>query len=171
VEAGLGCVITPHRSIWATSVHQSSVFVHQSRAFWANEVVAVEDERQIVTRMKQKRLGRTAIILGTARSLVSNKASRRDQVVVLEASGGFLALQTQNVGTRFLTIREIWHPGWTASIDGEELRARASHFYEASQQTFFLIPQVLKQATSTGSQSFLCSLFLVCEDLRPFSPE
>jgi hypothetical protein len=91
------------------------------RALWAKEVVAVEDERQMVALMEEKQLDHTAIILGTSRSLLSSKPFHRDQVDILEAYGGFLALQTQNAGPRFLIVSEIWHPGWTATIDGEKL--------------------------------------------------
>jgi uncharacterized membrane protein YfhO len=76
----------------------------------------------MISLMKQKQISHTAIILSTRQRLVSCSISHDDQVEVLEASGGYLALRTQNLARRFLTISEIWHPGWRAFIDGEELK-------------------------------------------------
>ncbi len=105
---------------------RSDIYIYRNnhflpRAFWVNELVEVEDEEQMIALMKRKQITHTAIILGTTQRLFSCSISHEDQVEVLEASGGYLALQTQNLARRFLTISEIWHPGWRAFIDGEEL--------------------------------------------------
>jgi hypothetical protein len=105
---------------------RSDIYIYRNnhflpRAFWVNELVEVEDEEQMIALMKRKQITHTAIILGTTQRLFSCSISHEDQVEVLEASGGYLVLQTQNLARRFLTISEIWHPGWRAFIDGEEL--------------------------------------------------
>ena len=72
--------------------------------------------------MKRKRLSHTAIILGANQGVISGSMSPGDKVEVLGASGGYLTLQTQNRTRRFLVISEVWHPGWRAFIDGDELQ-------------------------------------------------
>jgi hypothetical protein len=106
---------------------RSDIYVYRNnhflpRAFWVNELVEVEDEEQMIALMKRKQISHTAIVLGTTQRLFSCGISHEDQVEVLEAYGGYLVLQTQNLARRFLTISEIWHPGWRAFIDGEELK-------------------------------------------------
>jgi hypothetical protein len=92
------------------------------RAFWVNDLVEVENKQEMLTLMKRKRLSHTAIILGSKQMSFSFSDSPEDQVVVLGASGGCLALETQNRTRRFLAISEVWHPGWRGFIDGEELQ-------------------------------------------------
>jgi hypothetical protein len=90
------------------------------RAFWANELVEVVDEAQMINLVKRQEIRHTAIILGSTDRFIPCIISPEDKVEVMEASGGYLALRTQNLAPRFMTISEIWHPGWQAFIDGED---------------------------------------------------
>jgi hypothetical protein len=98
-----------------------------SRAYWAKEVMTVEDERQMIALMKEKEIGDTAIILKVKQKSDSAENSTRGKVEVLEASSGSLLLRTENEGRGFLTVSEVWHPGWKAFVDGQELRLHRSN--------------------------------------------
>jgi hypothetical protein len=107
-------------------MRQGDIYVYRNnnclpRAFWVDELVEVEDEQKMLSLMKQKRLGHTAVTVGSMHTSISFSDSPEDQVEVVGASGGHLALQTQSRTRRFLVISEVWHPGWRAFVDGIEL--------------------------------------------------
>jgi uncharacterized membrane protein YfhO len=87
-----------------------------------NDLVETENETEMIAQMKRQELTRTAIISGPKNRFISCSASHDDQVEVLEAFGGHLALETQNRARRFLVISEVWHPGWRAHIDGRDIK-------------------------------------------------
>jgi hypothetical protein len=117
--------------VFFSGMTQSDIYVYRNnrflpRAFWVSELVEVEGEEEMIALVKRKRLSHAAIILGSKQMSFSFKDSPEDQVDVLGASGGHLALQTQNRTLRFLGISEVWHPGWRAFIDGEKLQLHRS---------------------------------------------
>jgi hypothetical protein len=91
------------------------------RAFWVGEVVAVSDEREMVARMNLEELTRVGVIIDRAGGRFPCAGSSEDRVEVLEASDGYLALRIKNRSRRFLVISEIWHPGWRAFLDENEI--------------------------------------------------
>ncbi len=101
-------------------LYQNNHFLQ--RAFWVKEVVGVGNERRTITQMNREQLDHTAIIHDPLQRRFQCIASPEDRVEVLEASDGYLSLQTRNRARRFLVISEVWHPGWRAFLDGKELR-------------------------------------------------
>jgi len=104
------------------------------RAFWARQVVGVKDRAGMIAAVQGHDLRTTAIVYGDAGPVVAPAAvdapgdtpaadSPADdaRIKVVESSGGLLSLETHSRARRFLTISEIWHPGWRGSIDGESL--------------------------------------------------
>jgi uncharacterized membrane protein YfhO len=52
-------------------------------------------------------------------------ADAGDHVEVSRTKAGSLDVTAQNANRRFLVISEIWHPGWSAAVDG-----RAATLYQ-----------------------------------------
>jgi hypothetical protein len=100
------------------------------RAFWATEVVTAQDEAEMIKMMLAHDLRTTAIVRGEpgrgpaplpAEAGAGLPPVADDQVRVVSSSGGHLALETHSVERRFLTISEVWHPGWQGFLDGKPL--------------------------------------------------
>jgi len=99
-----------------------------ARAFWVEQVLAVNSEREALAEMQNRRLHTTAIVQqGTAARLGSPPAES-DRVRVAAAGNGALTLELQNAKRRFLVISEVWHPGWRALLDGRELQLYRTNF-------------------------------------------
>jgi hypothetical protein len=97
-------------------VYRNRRFVE--RAFWSPSVEGVRTEAEMIRLMGERDLRRTTLVYGEARSEIDGT---EDSVTVVESSGGHLVLESHSARRRFLTISEIRHPGWRASIDGNDL--------------------------------------------------
>jgi hypothetical protein len=99
------------------------------RAFWARQVVGVEDRAGMIAAVQGHDLRTTAIIYGDAGpapaplpvDAPAGTPAADERIDIVAASGGHLALETHSRARRFLTISEIWHPGWQAVLDGDRL--------------------------------------------------
>jgi uncharacterized membrane protein YfhO len=60
---------------------------------------------------------RDAAVVGAPASGMS-VADASDHVEISRAKAGALDVAAQNAIRRFLVISEIWHPGWSAVVDG-----------------------------------------------------
>ncbi len=94
-----------------------------TRAFFVSRVLsaASEDEEE---RAVQKIDLREAAVVGALASGMS-VADASDRVEISRTEAGALDVAAQNASRRFLVISEIWHPGWSAVVDG-----RAATLYQ-----------------------------------------
>jgi hypothetical protein len=93
---------------------------HRARAFWVDRVLT-SPAPAVRTAMAAVDLRRTAVIEGDPDGAGISVAGSPDDVVQVEsAAGGRLIVNTQSQTRRFLVISEVYHPGWQATIDGED---------------------------------------------------
>ncbi len=90
----------------------------RKRAFWADAIIHTSTRDEAIAAVQSTNLGSTAVIewAGNPNSAVDSGSG--GEVDVLESRGGFLSLDVRTEGRRYLVISEIWHPGWSASLDG-----------------------------------------------------
>jgi hypothetical protein len=105
-------------------VERIDVFIYRNktalpRAFWTERVVRVvaDDMRNTLQHGDIRSL---AVIQGIGPE-EATPGLPNDQVKVVGAADGYLSLETVSGAKRFLVISEIWHPGWSASLDGRAL--------------------------------------------------
>jgi hypothetical protein len=92
------------------------------RAFFVEKVYAVSWEASLAAALRKTDLKTAAVILveeGGKGALHMSDAAPADRVRVLASRAGRLSLRTETANRRFLVISEVWHPGWTASLDGK----------------------------------------------------
>jgi hypothetical protein len=111
--------------VFYKGVERIDVFVYRNksvlpRAFWAGRVVRVVGEDDMRTTLQQGDLRNLAVIQGIGPG-DATPGSPNDQVKIVEAADGYLSMETVSGANRFLVVSEIWHPGWSASLDGRAL--------------------------------------------------
>lgn len=87
------------------------------RAFFVSDVISAPDERAVVGAVEQVDVRKTAVITAPAAGGAS-AGSPDDKVAIFKSSAGELALTARNAERRFLVLSEVWHPGWSAHVDG-----------------------------------------------------
>ncbi len=113
--------------VFYVGVKRSDIYLYQNqhfmpRAFWAGEVVGVQDETEMINVMTTKNLAGTAVILSSSNRASQFSDSLTDKVEIVASRGGYVCMETKSQASRFLTISEVWHPGWRALIDGKPLQ-------------------------------------------------
>jgi len=111
--------------VFYKGVERIDVFVYRNksvlpRAFWAERVVHVVGEDDMRTTLQQNNLRHLAVIRGIGPG-DATPGSPNDQVKVVEAADGYLSMETVSGTDRFLVVSEIWHPGWSGTLDGRTL--------------------------------------------------
>jgi hypothetical protein len=118
-----------------TGMTRGDVYIYRNdrflpRAFWAGEVATVPDEAGMIHLVEAEDLRTKAIIRGEAGGRPPGPPPEADagapvgadeQVRVVSSSSGHLKLETHSGRRRFLTVSEIWHPGWQGFLDGQPL--------------------------------------------------
>jgi hypothetical protein len=99
------------------------IFVYRNknmlpRAFWAERVMLVSDEDQMRAEVRRSDLKGIAIVDGIRSMPEFHQGSPSDFVRIGEGADGYLTVETESQADRFLVISEVWHPGWTATLDG-----------------------------------------------------
>ena len=105
------------------------VFVYRNknvfpRVNWAHKVVHTRSEDETLAIIQRNDLHDISVVQATEAVETEEQLSRGspdDRVVVLHSADGRLAVETENRAHRFLVISEIWHPGWTATLDDRNL--------------------------------------------------
>ena len=105
---------------------RTDVFIYRNkkllpRVFWVERVVAAQGEDGARAEIQRNNLDNLAVVQGIGTQGASISASPGDRATVVEAADGYLAVETESQANRFLVISEIWHPGWHALLDGQEL--------------------------------------------------
>jgi hypothetical protein len=88
------------------------------RAFFVSNVIAVEDETAVVVAVQQTDVRETAVVAAPVPAGKSTP-SAGDRVEIARSAAGELDLVARNDAPRFLLVSEVWHPGWSASVDGQ----------------------------------------------------
>jgi len=107
----------------------AEIFIYRNtkalpRAFWVERVVPVQGEDQAIAEIQRQDLRDLAVVQGIGPEGLSSFGSRGDRATVVDAADGYLTVETESQSNRFLMISEIWHPGWRALLDGEEIPLR-----------------------------------------------
>lgn len=89
-----------------------------ARAFFAEKVLPASDAAAAAALTQGADLRKTAVVEGSPVEPEVPAAEGSAQVV--SARGGFLDLRVQSRAGGFLVISEVWHPGWTALLDGRQ---------------------------------------------------
>ncbi|MFI5340977.1 MAG: hypothetical protein ACHQ7N_14210 [Candidatus Methylomirabilales bacterium] len=105
---------------------RTDVFIYRNkkalpRAFWVERVVPADGEDGARAEIQRSVLENLAVVQGSGARGASVPGSPGDRVTVVGAADGYLAVETESQANRFLVISEIWHPGWHALLDGQEL--------------------------------------------------
>ncbi len=100
------------------------------RAFFVSDVIAVPDEAAALKTLERRPITGLAIVQGSIQQVgpASTAESPGDRVQVTGVAPGQLQLTLTNARRRFLVISEVWHPGWTATLDGPPLPLRRTDY-------------------------------------------
>jgi hypothetical protein len=104
-------------------MYRTPVFVYRNagsrpRVFWANRVVPSSGENDSMALIQRHDLRDVAIAEGAEAGGPAESASSAGAARVTAAADGFLEVDTESPVRRFLVISEVWHPGWSAAVDG-----------------------------------------------------
>jgi len=108
-------------------IYRTSVFVYRNtgarpRVFWASRVVPAGGENDAMALIRRYDLRDVAIAEGAETGEQSETASSAGAARVAAAADGFLEVEAESPVRRFLVISEVWHPGWSAAVDGATQR-------------------------------------------------
>ena len=87
------------------------------RAFFVSNVINARDEGAAINAIQQADVRENAVVVAPAAG-GSSASSAGDQVDIGRSEAGILDISTRNEGPRFLLVSEVWHPGWSAKVDG-----------------------------------------------------
>jgi hypothetical protein len=109
--------------VFYKGVERIDVFTYRNknvlpRAFWAERVTPAFSEDQARAELRRSDLRKVAIVEGAGPMPKFHQGSASDSVKVVEVAEGYLTVETENQADRFLVISEVWHPGWSATLDG-----------------------------------------------------
>lgn len=90
------------------------------RAFFAERILLAPGPDEAVSLARRAGLRGAAVVEAGAAAPVWPPGPG-DRVEVVSARGGRLELDALAAGPRYLVVAEVWHPGWSASLDGRAL--------------------------------------------------
>lgn len=107
----------------------AEIFIYRNtkalpRAFWVERLVPAHGEDEAIAAIQRHDLRDVAVVQGIEPEGVPSVRSPGDRARVLDAADGYLTVETESQGSRFLVISEIWHPGWRARLDGRAIPLR-----------------------------------------------
>lgn len=107
----------------------AQIFIYRNkkalpRAFWVERLVPAQSEDQAIAEIQRHDLHDVAVVQGIGAEDLSSFRSQGDRATVVDAADGYLTVEIESQGNRFLVISEIWHPGWRALLDGREIPLR-----------------------------------------------
>lgn len=89
----------------------------RARAWVASHVVPASDEDSMFGMLENVDLDRADVAVGPG----AGTSTMGGDVRVIRSAPGLLELEVTAKATQLLVISEVWHPGWRATLDGEEL--------------------------------------------------
>jgi hypothetical protein len=104
-------------------MYRTNVFIYRNtearpRVFWASRVVPSSGENDAMELIRRHDLRDLAIVEGAEASEQPGPGSSAERAQVAAAADGFLEIETETRAKRFLVISEVWHPGWSVTMDG-----------------------------------------------------
>jgi hypothetical protein len=88
------------------------------RAWWAARVIAAGSEEAMMAAVNENDVRNVAVVLGTQSPVTAPAAGT---IAIAEQRDGLLTANITAGGNQFLVLSEVWHPGWRATLDGQEL--------------------------------------------------
>lgn len=88
------------------------------RARWVDAVTFARDDDEAAAELRHTNLRTVAVTMGAGEARTDPPPSPWETARVEDWAPGALAISTQSDRERFLLISEIWHPGWSATLDG-----------------------------------------------------
>lgn len=92
------------------------------RAFFVDNVLVVSQPEALRSAMKTRDLTRTAVVAAPQALLFGNRSSKRregDRIQTVVSQPGKLVVETKISHPRYVVVSEVWHPGWSATLDGK----------------------------------------------------
>jgi len=104
-------------------MYRTNVFIYRNkearrRALWVSRVVSASGENDAIALMRRHDLWDLAVVEGAEEGEQPGPSSSADRARVTAAADGLLEIETESQAKRFLMISEVWHPGWSATMDG-----------------------------------------------------
>ena len=108
-------------------MYRTNVFIYRNtearpRVSWVSRVVPASGEKDATALIRRHDLRDLAIVDGAEATEQPGPVSSAERAEVVAAADGFLEVETESPAKRFLVISEVWHPGWSATMDGVEHR-------------------------------------------------
>lgn len=91
------------------------------RAFWTERVIQADDEEAAIRLIQQHNLSSSAVVEGGIKDIAYPGPQGGDGVEITETRNGHLNIGLNRPTGGYLVISEVWHPGWRASLDGQEV--------------------------------------------------
>ena len=91
----------------------------KGRAYWAQVVVAVDGREQALNVALKINANNRTVVESSPGGLRPSLYSDGDAIQVTKSKGGLLAFEADSLKGGFAVVSEVWHPGWTATVDGE----------------------------------------------------
>lgn len=91
------------------------------RAYWAADVVAVEGHEQALNVALKINANNRTVVESPPGGLRPSLLSQGDTLDVSKSHAGEVTLTANSRNGGFAVVSEVWHPGWTATLDGEHL--------------------------------------------------
>ncbi len=92
------------------------------RVYWANKVVVVEDADAAMNVALKVKLDKRTIVESTPVGERTAVSSERDLLKFSKPTAGEVQIDAVSEQGGFAVISEVWHPGWTATLDGKPLK-------------------------------------------------
>jgi uncharacterized membrane protein YfhO len=90
--------------------------------YWANKVVVVEDADAAMNVALKVKLDKRTIVESTPVGERTAVSSERDLLKFSKPTAGEVQIDAVSEQGGFAVISEVWHPGWTATLDGKPLK-------------------------------------------------
>jgi hypothetical protein len=111
----------------------SPVYVYENmrakpRAWLVEDILFADSPEQAAVVTKRANLSRQAVVesiagnlqLGSdAHGLPLGARNAGDALALVERRAGYLVFDTSSVTDGYAVVSEVWHPGWSATLDGE----------------------------------------------------
>jgi len=110
-----------------SGLYRTNVVVYRNmkampRAFWVTHVVRATGEDDAAALIQQHDLSDTAVVNDLQMGDGYTAVLPTEPAKIAAASDGLLEIATDSPSMRFLVISEVWHPGWSITVDGTTQR-------------------------------------------------
>ncbi|MFQ5415549.1 MAG: DUF6541 family protein [Myxococcota bacterium] len=108
---------------------RSDVYVYRNervlpRVFWVGRVIGATDEDDALRALVRHNVRDTAVVVDPPPGALTSAdptASVAASIQIIPSPAGRVEIETGRDRAGYAVISEVWHPGWTASLDGEPI--------------------------------------------------